>query len=54
MLQLLSMNIHSSANREVSHGLCILNLLVLQIYVVFWEKQDSAKVSVMQKLADFT
>lgn len=40
MLQILSMSIHSSANREVSRDLCILNLLVLQLYTVFQEKQD--------------
>lgn len=52
MLQILS--IHFSANRQVSHGLCVLNLLVLQIYMAFQEKQDGAEVSVMQKLVDFT
>lgn len=54
ILQILSMSIHSSANIEVSCGLYVLNLLVLQIYMVFQEKQDRVKVSVMQKFADFT
>jgi len=39
------MSIHSSAIREVSCGLCILNLLVLQIYMAFQEKQDRTEVS---------
>lgn len=35
-------------------GLSILNLLVLQMYMVIQEKQDSTKVFAMWKLADVT